>query len=469
MTAEDVKKVLPIFFKSGVVPYLVGESGVGKSQAVQAVAESLGLDLVCLFLGQNEEGDLIGLPRVREKDGVICTVYSRPEWFPYDYVLCEDCNHKIEATDREDLDGTPCPKCNKPMKFVKTKGIIFLDEFNRAATVGVLQAMFQFVIGEKDKDGNIRRRLHTHVLPKDWYVVAAGNPETSDYVVQSLDKALLGRVCQLIVEKDHKAVVNWMHKNIKNKVLTDFVAMTDKALGPPDKINLVVNPMARSYELLDRVLTYMDEKDFNKFGYEVIQGFIGDNLANMLYTYIKDNFIKPIDLKELFALKDASEFDEFYEKRLKRIINHNDEQRVELLEVTLSQAKAWLDEKEFSEKECELFSMFLHHVPVDLRLNFCRSLDLNKDYENNPADKFQRYRSKHPKFEADIREEIQATGELVDKETGEPLDVKEVVDELYNAIVAIAIEENIVDLLNIPKEDVERVQKMDIKIVREDQ
>ena len=93
-------------------------------------------------------------------------MYARPEWFPDE---------------------------SQP------KGILFLDELNRAP-VDVRQAVFQLV---KEKT------MHTHKLPEGWFIVSAINPDNTGYQVETLDKAMLRRFCQIKVTKDADIWLSW--------------------------------------------------------------------------------------------------------------------------------------------------------------------------------------------------------------------------------------------------------------------
>src|ERR1019366_7781561 len=116
MNFTEIKKTIPVLLRNRVVPFLWGAQGVGKTQGVRQIAEEMGGGFVHLNLATQEVGDLVGL-LVHNSDGTV--KHARPEWFP-----------------------------------IEGKGIVFLDECNRASPDG-LQAMFPFIT-----EGTI----HTHRL-----------------------------------------------------------------------------------------------------------------------------------------------------------------------------------------------------------------------------------------------------------------------------------------------------------------
>ena len=150
MNISDIKKVLPFLLKNKIVPFLWGSQGVGKTQTVRQYCRESGLDIRVLMTSTQEVGDLIGL-LVKEDNGGV--YHARPNWFP-----------------------------------TEGKGIIFLDELNRAPN-DVLQAMFQFIL---------EGRLHTHTLPPGWVIVAAGNYNSDRFTTtDTSDAAWMSRFCHL--------------------------------------------------------------------------------------------------------------------------------------------------------------------------------------------------------------------------------------------------------------------------------
>jgi hypothetical protein len=151
MNIQSFKKALPFMIKHKIPLFLWGSQGIGKTQTVGQFAKENGLELVTLHTATQDVGDLIGL-LVKDEDNKTVS-HARPEWFP-----------------------------------TKGKGIIFLDELNRAPT-DVIQALFPFIT---------EGRLHTHVLPKGWYVMGAGNYQSDRFTVtDTSDAAWLSRFCHL--------------------------------------------------------------------------------------------------------------------------------------------------------------------------------------------------------------------------------------------------------------------------------
>lgn len=351
MHLTHVPEFLKVCMYAGRVPFLWGEAGIGKSQVVYDTAQGLNSEndsfgMIDLRLGQMEEGDLIGIPRVREVNGKFYTVYAAPEWWP-------EPNEELFKKTGE-------------AKYAK-KGFLFLDEFNRAGTTSVIQAMFQLILGHRNhKTGKIERFMHQHKLPEGWFPVCAGNPESGEYVVQTLDTAMLDRFVQVVLSKDHKSIMKWMRANLKNQEITAFLASSPGQIGTNPKINLVVKSSPRSFEFVDDLLACMTEKHLHDFGSEVFAGCLGQDTGKLLYQHILNNLVKPIPADEIYNTKD---FKGLYESQIKPLIE-GDKKRLELLNESLMGIVKLVEEKEPTKKQAENVHAFLGTLPKDMVLDF---------------------------------------------------------------------------------------------------
>jgi hypothetical protein len=231
---------------------LVGTMGCGKSQIMAQVASELGIGLVDLRLAQQEAGDLIGLPY--QVEGV--THYARPEWFPKE----------------------------------GTKGIIFLDELNRAPT-DVRQAVFQLVLD---------RRIHTHRLPDGWFVHAAINPDNGNYQVETLDPAMMRRFCTITVDPDVDTWLAWAKGVGKiDNTLTEFVNTNRALLFQPEEIKIDVKPTPDSYRMLDVLMRTKVIAKENQM--EIFKGLIGKEAGVALIKWLDTNYKKPVSGTQILA------------------------------------------------------------------------------------------------------------------------------------------------------------------------
>ncbi|MFS8070834.1 MAG: AAA family ATPase, partial [Byssovorax sp.] len=155
-----LEAVLELAYRARRPVLLEGPTGIGKSDIVRHVAARLGISTVVLDLSLLEPPDLVGLPVIQ--DGR--TAYAVPQALP--------------------KDGA---------------GILMLEELNRAERY-IQQPALQLLTA---------RRLHEYELPPGWVCFAAINPETAEYQVTALDRALRARFLEISVRADRAAWLAW--------------------------------------------------------------------------------------------------------------------------------------------------------------------------------------------------------------------------------------------------------------------
>lgn len=155
-----LEAVLELAYRARRPVLLEGPTGIGKSDVVRHVAARLGISTVVLDLSLLEPPDLVGLPVIQ--DGR--TAYAVPQALP--------------------KDGA---------------GILMLEELNRAERY-IQQPALQLLTA---------RRLHEYELPPGWVCFAAVNPETAEYQVTALDRALRARFLELSVRADRASWLAW--------------------------------------------------------------------------------------------------------------------------------------------------------------------------------------------------------------------------------------------------------------------
>jgi len=156
-----LERVLEVAYRARRAVLLEGPTGIGKSEIVRGVADRLGIATIVLDLSLLEPPDLVGLPVVKD-DGR--THYALPSVLP--------------------RDGA---------------GLLLLEELNRAERY-IQQPALQLLSA---------RRLHEYELPPGWICVATVNPQTAEYHVTALDKALRARFLQVNVRADRGAWLAW--------------------------------------------------------------------------------------------------------------------------------------------------------------------------------------------------------------------------------------------------------------------
>ena len=175
-----LERVLAVAYKARRAVLLEGPTGVGKSEIVRRVADTLSIETIVLDLSLLEPPDLVGLPVV--KDGR--TEYALPHVLP--------------------KDGA---------------GILLLEELNRAERY-IQQPALQLLSA---------RRLHEYELPPGWVCVATVNPQTAEYHVTALDKALRARFLQVTVRADRASWLAWAQTRNLHPAVVALVQTHDRA------------------------------------------------------------------------------------------------------------------------------------------------------------------------------------------------------------------------------------------------
>lgn len=148
-----------------------GAPGIGKSSIVAQLAQEHKINFVDVRLSQLAPTDLRGLPVA--EDGI-------STWYPPEFLPREG------------------------------KGILFMDELNMAPPA--LQGVAQQLI--------LDRRVGSYVVPKDWYVWAAGNRKEDRAAVFDMPAPLANRFLHLQVEVDFDSFKTYaLEKQVHEQII----------------------------------------------------------------------------------------------------------------------------------------------------------------------------------------------------------------------------------------------------------
>jgi hypothetical protein len=143
-----------------------GTHGIGKTELVRDFAKSHEYDFVYIAPAQFEEmGDLLGMPRIEQQNGVAETRFVAPDWVPVK----------------------------------EGPGIFLIDDVNRADD-RILRGIMQLLQNYE---------LVSWKLPPRWLIVLTANPDGGDYSVSAMDDAMLTRMMHITMEFDVKTWAKW--------------------------------------------------------------------------------------------------------------------------------------------------------------------------------------------------------------------------------------------------------------------
>lgn len=303
---------------------LFGHGGIGKSETVYQMVAEMAQDygepvgLSEQRIGQEETGDITGLPRASERN---VTTFTLNPLFP---AQGEIGQHRealaIAYPDGHWEYGGLMPR----------RGVWFLDEVNRGEPA-TIQALYQVLL---------TRTLHEHRLAPDWKIVLAGNPPTNDYYVTSLDDAFLSRVVQLWVTN---TVDQWaLHARDRqvNEDLIGFLRAQPQMLdGHKDTYQVPAKPSPRGWMIVAELLKTSLRHQPTDLVTEVLTGIVGPEAATaaMLFIAEENRQRHPVSATEILTA---------YPEHRARFLEIVQSQRSDLRDATVDDVLTTLAEKE---------------------------------------------------------------------------------------------------------------------------
>ena len=210
-----------------------GATGVGKSDIFHQIGTNLGLPVIDRRLSQMTEGDILGLPEL--KDGI--TRFAPVDWF-------------VRA-------------CNEPV-------VLFLDEINRAS-VEVQQCAFQIVLD---------RQLNGMSLHPDTRIYSAIN-EGSEYQVNEMGPALMRRFWTVDLEPTTEDWIVWASQDNRiDPLIIEFITQQPAHLrhkGEMEPCKVYPNPA--SWDRLNKSLNHAGMSPTESCGNETPSGFYAMSLG----------------------------------------------------------------------------------------------------------------------------------------------------------------------------------------------
>lgn len=353
---------------AGVVPYIEGHAGVGKSQMVREVKKLYqekgfdDIDIVTLFGALLKEGELGGIPvpRKDEKTGKMINDYTT--------------HVKMQRILDNDRDGK--------------NTILFVDEINRAEA-SVNQELMQLILD---------RRINETILPDSCIIIAAGNPEyddNNDYQVNVMNAAMKNRFIKYTLEADYKDWLKWA-TNTKDDETTgevavdpdiiEFIAEFTNMLHVPSSQE-EIKPTPRGWELLSKVMREIKRyypENFENMLYMAAVGVVGNTAAQQLTSFLREKKNPITTTREIFESDEKT----FSEKVLPKIKGDSSARQFVIIERSVkyitenikdfktdkSSKKA---DKEKAETKCMRFINVCKVLPKDIMVGVLKNIGVN--------------------------------------------------------------------------------------------
>jgi hypothetical protein len=236
MYPQEITSTLTTIFKQdtrGIVVFLQGPPGIGKTAAVGQAARSASKQLVTFALPTCESVDLRGLPTIEK---------GATKW------------------------ASPLPRGGQ--------GIILLDELSSAAP-DVQVAAHHLVHAEPGSDMS---------LPVGWHIVLTGNRAVDKTQYRAVSAPLRNRMTIVNAEADIKQWCEWAMDNSVSPVVTGFLRWRPELLMSKEIPGEGGFPSPRSWEAISRVVGLGVSPNVER---EMVLGTIGEGASIEFAAYLR--------------------------------------------------------------------------------------------------------------------------------------------------------------------------------------
>lgn len=240
-TLKQVAPLIPQLWKAGIVPFLHSSPAQGKSSLAKQLAEQYKLKVIDLRLTELDSTDLSGLPYFNN---------GKAEFMPFNTFPLQD---------------TPIPENY-------TGWLILLDEFN-SAPQAVQAAAYKLVLD---------RQVGQHKLHDKVAMIACGNLETDNAIVNPMSSALISRFAHFDINLNVDDWLEWASKAGIDYRITSYLSYRKDNLYTfkPDATSPYASP--RTWEMVSKVIKGNEEPSTL-----LVSSLIGDGIANEFIQYTK--------------------------------------------------------------------------------------------------------------------------------------------------------------------------------------
>jgi len=262
--------------KTPVSTEVIGESGIGKTSAIIQLAKEQNLNFVKLNLAQIEEiGDLVGFP-IRQFEVEMEGVKSWVDEHAFDEYM--KLGYHSTGLNRMSY----CPP-----EWISGKqdgGILLLDDWNRA-DVRFIQAVMELID---------RQQYISWSLPKNWHIILTANPDTGDYLVNSIDNAQKTRFISVNLKFDINCWGKWAEENSIDGRCINFLLLH------PELVTTDVN--SRSVSMFFNSISSIKSFDDSLPLIQMIgEGSVGPEFSSLFTMFINNKLDKMISPENIFA------------------------------------------------------------------------------------------------------------------------------------------------------------------------
>jgi len=268
-TFQELESLVLIIMKAGLVPFVQGKPGVGKSSLWRTIADKYNLCFLDIRLTTYEPILLNGFIWLNE----------------------DQSKATFKSLDRFPLEDTPLP-VNPITKKPYAGWLLHLDEFTqtpKSMEGAAFQLILDRIVGDK--------KLHPKVK-----IVASGNPVGQGMIAKSISTPMRTRLIHFELENSVKSFTPKMIElGYHNTVIAYLVSSPDMLNNFDKQAGNVDGTYAceRSWEMLSNLVKVMEKTGkITKEQLPILNGAVGEVAGNGYYAFLQQYYNSP-DIKDI--------------------------------------------------------------------------------------------------------------------------------------------------------------------------
>ncbi|RXM58711.1 MoxR family ATPase [Clostridium tetani] len=346
MNFDEVIMAVEMVIKTGEVPLIIGESGIGKTSLIKELGNRNSYYVINIDGNLLKEGEIGGLPTVEE-------------------YLIKDTGEKIKRTVY--AVHTKLIEIDRALEENDDRRVLlFIDEINRCEH-SVQQELMNIILNREINGYNLSPRVD---------IIAAMNPSNkydsfqyTDYQVVDMDPAQEDRFVWIELDADVNAWINWgMREDINiNKDILQFIASFPEYLHTPSSQESI-KATPRSWERVSKAYNvYLKENYPSKIFYNIVKGNIGESIAQDFINFVEEN------KKPLIIPEEIFENEKIHEELEKKVREESHSR----LYLEAKNALSYIRKHGNKARDVNIFSMFIQLFPSDLKMGIMQEIKFN--------------------------------------------------------------------------------------------
>lgn len=322
--SEAKTAVKEIITGTNIVPALVGERGVGKTEALKQVAAELGWGYMAIYASALEGPDFMG--HIEKDLEARVTRYLAPEFLPTEHAVKKG--------------------------IFPERGLLVLEEFNRAEvqTIHTLYPLLQ------------ERSINTHKIADGWKIAVAMNPDTAAYTTNAIDLAALDRIHLINVEPTVEEYTDYCISTERyDRDVLEYLNVHKEMLLVKDSEGQGKAPCPRAWSRVQELRLFCPScrNVDSTLALELIAGAVGSSAAGGFFGYLKNRDVTPIPAEEIVKAPD---------KAMAKLFPILEKGRYDVLNVTVRELAAKMPNSKTALANAEKFLVVL---PEEMQVTFC--------------------------------------------------------------------------------------------------